>query len=129
LEYDNLVYLCTTCNGIKSAKLVPDPCQVALGRCVWVSDDGQIHAHSKEGRLLVKALRLDNKDYTRMRKTVIGILNSLYVNERALFVQMMSFPRDLPNLATLSPPGNTRPSGVEQSFHSLREKGKCPQVY
>jgi len=96
LDYDNLVYLCTTCNGVKSAKLVPDPCRVALGKCVRVSSDGKIHARNQHGRVLIKALRLDNDDYTRMREQIQG---------------------------------NTRPAGVDGSFHALRARGQCPAVY
>jgi hypothetical protein len=129
LAYDNLVYLCATCNGSKKAKLVPDPCRVALGKCVRVADNGKISARNRAGRLLIKALRLDNEDYTRVREQIIGILKSLYIFERPRFSAMMSLPSDLPNLVALKPEGNTRPAGVEQSFHSLRANGNCPSVY
>ena len=129
LDYDNLVYLCTTCNGNKRAKVVPDPCLVALGKCVRVSSDGSISASNRSGRLLIKALRLDNDDYTRMREQISGILRALYVHSRSRFTAMMGFPNDLPNLASLRPEGNTRPGGLKQSFHSLRAKGECPSVH
>lgn len=127
--YDNLVYLCTTCNGNKLAKLAPDPCRVALGKCLRVSHNGRISAHNKTGRLLVKALRLDNADYTRMREQILGILRSLYAHERSRFDALMGIPHDLTDLGLLKPEGNTRPSGIEQSFYALRAKGKCPSVY
>jgi hypothetical protein len=129
LAYDNLVYLCATCNSTKKAKLVPDPCRVALGKCVQVDSNGKISARNRVGRLLVKTLRLDNDEYTRMRALVIGTLKSLYIHDRSLFTIWMSFPSDLPNLKGTRVEGNSRPAGLEQSFHCLRAKAKCPSVY
>jgi len=129
LEYDNLIYLCATCNGNKLAKVVPDPCRVALGKCVRVSGEGKISARSRTGRLLIKALRLDNDDYTRMREQIIGILRSLFTHDKPRFISMMGFPPDLPDLAALNPEGNTRPRGLEQSFHTLHMRGQLPEAY
>lgn len=129
LDYDNLFYLCATCNGNKSAAVVSDPCKVPLGKCIRVAGDGSISARNRTGRLLIRTLRLDNDDYTRMRGLIIGILRTLYVNGWVHFASMMSFPNDLPDLASLRPAGNTRPAGVEKSFHSLRAKGECPTLY
>ncbi|MGD0650862.1 MAG: hypothetical protein ABSA97_06955 [Verrucomicrobiia bacterium] len=84
---------------------------------------------NRTGRLLVKALRLDNYDYTRMREQIIGILRSLLANDRPRFVSMMGFPPDIPDLAALNPEGNTRPTGLEQSFHALRMRGQLPEAY
>ena len=42
LEYDNLYYVCAGCNALKCDSLIPNPCQVALGECISVHDDGTI---------------------------------------------------------------------------------------
>ncbi|MBM4086355.1 MAG: HNH endonuclease [Planctomycetes bacterium] len=128
-EYENLIYLCRTCNANKSAKLVPDPCRVALGKCVRVHPDGRIMALNQKGRLLVKALRLDNEHYTRMRQLMIGILQSCARTDRKLLVSLMGYPSDLTDLAKLNPPGNSRPDGVRNCFYAVRARGELPEVY
>src|SRR5438876_1860543 len=129
LEYDNLIYLCRTCNGNKRAKLVPDPCRVALGKCLRVDIEGRIFAKNRPGRLLRNALRLDNKDYTDMRRLMIGILATCALHNRAAFLQMMGYPKDLPDLAGLKPEGNSRPEGIAKSFFALRATGALAEVY
>jgi len=41
---------------------------------------------------------------------------------------MMGFPDDLPRLDQ-SPPVNTRPEGVQQSWYAKRQRGELPEVY
>jgi hypothetical protein len=129
VDYDNLLYLCHTCNGNKRAKLVPDPCRVALGRCLRVHADGRISARNRQGRLLVRILRLDNDDYTEMRRQVIGILTTCAKHKPDLFVSLMRYPNDLPDLGTCRPPGNSRPNGVQNCCFALRAKGALPELY
>lgn len=71
LEYDNLLYVCRTCNSTKSFHLIPDPCDLALGDCLHVNEDGTITALNDDGVLLIEVLRLDNEDYRRFRNLVI----------------------------------------------------------
>ena len=40
----------------------------------------------------------------------------------------MSFPDDLPRLHQ-SPPDNTRPDGVQQSWYAKSQRGELPEVY
>ena len=127
--YENLLYLCRRCNGNKSDKLVPDPCRVALGRCVRVHADGQIVALNRSGRLLIKALRLDNYAYTKMREQMIGILRCIAVHDKKRFVSLMCFPSDLPDLGSLNPPGNNSPDGVKDCFHALKARNALPDIY
>ena len=129
VDYDNLLYLCHTCNGNKRAKVVPDPCRVALDRCLRVHPDGRIFARNRHGRQLIKALRLDNSDYTEMRRMVLGILASCARHNRELFVSMVRYPNNLPDLANCQPPGNSKPEGVTNSFFAQRARGSLPEVY
>jgi len=86
-------------------------------------------ALNQKGRRLVKALRLDNQDYTRMRHLMIRILQCCAKGDRKLFVALMGYPSDLTDLAKLSPPGNSRPEGVRNSFYAVRARGELPEVY
>src|SRR5688500_1605948 len=54
LDYDNLVYACSTCNHSKAAHLAPDPCRIAYGTCVEVKDDGEIHPLTDDGIALIE---------------------------------------------------------------------------
>jgi len=129
-DYDNLLYLCRRCNGNKRAKLVPDPCRLAIGKCIRVQPNGRITALTPEGRLLVKTLRLDNDAYTRTRELMIGILETCFRHNRPLFVSLMGYPKKLPDLAGLNPPGgNTKPDGFKTSTFARRERGELPEVY
>ena len=129
-DYENLLYLCRRCNGNKRAKLVPDPCQVALGNCIQVQPNGCVTALNRAGRLLVKSLRLDNDDYTRMRKLMIGILETCFRHNRPLFVSLMGYPTNLPDLERLNPPGgNAKPGGIKTSAFARRKRGELPEVY
>jgi len=43
LDYDNLAYVCQTCNEMKSdAAKVPNPCEVGYGGCLEVREDGTV---------------------------------------------------------------------------------------
>ena len=49
--------------------------------------------------------------------------------ELGLLRYLLGFPDDLPDLAALRPPGNTRPAGIAQSYCTLRLQGALPATY
>lgn len=129
-DYVNLVYVCPRCNGIKLAKRVPDPCRIALGKSLQVHPDGRIRALNLHGRLLLKALRLDNDAHTQTRRLLVGILETCFRHNRPQFVLLMGYPKNLVDLGRLDPPhGNTRPAGVRDSAYARRQRGDLPEVY
>lgn len=88
LDYGNLLYTCHTCNSAKSDQIVPDPCEVAFGKCVQVHEDGTISALNEDGEILIAALRLDGKKATDFRRLIIDTLRSLVVhNEMRLYIR------------------------------------------
>src|SRR5215813_9745720 len=54
LNYENLLYVCHCCNNIKSNRFVPNPCQIAFGKCIVVNDDGRITALNEDGEFLIE---------------------------------------------------------------------------
>ena len=128
LEYDNLLYVCASCNTVKGKLATPDPCKAGFGKCLRVSQDGSIEPLSKDGELLIDLLRLDDPDSRRYRKLMIETL-ALLRNEPALFAEWMGFPEDLPDLADKRPPRNSRPDGVKHSYYELRLRGELPDIY
>lgn len=130
LIYENLLYACHSCNSQKSSHLVPDPCNVALGKCVVVGDDGGITALNEDGEILIDMLRLDNSDYTRWRHLIIRTIRSLAKSgEQETLLLWMRYPEDLPDLKEKTPRGNTKPDGINDSHYARRMRNALPETY
>ena len=130
LNYNNLLYVCRTCNLNKSDDLVADPCDVALGDLVKVDADGVITSLNDEGELLIQILRLNNADYTNFRRRMLRILAAVERQEPETYAALMGYPDELPDLRQLKPPqGNSKPEGIESSCLVRREKGELPEIY
>ena len=130
LLYENLLYVCHSCNSLKSNHLVPDPCRVAFGKSIVVRDNGEIVSLNDDGEILIEMLRLDNKDYTRWRRLIICTIRSLAKKgDKETLTLWMGYPEDLPDLKVPKPRGNTKPEGVTDSFYARRMKGALPDMY
>jgi hypothetical protein len=131
LDYDNLVYACATCNATKAGVAgLPDPCATAYGDCLVVHEDGTVAARNREGELLIRMLRLDNAENTRFRRTLIEVIQLARDKKPALYLELMGFPSDLPDLAPKRPPGgNSRPEGIKRCFRARRETNDLPETY
>jgi hypothetical protein len=133
LTYDNLLYVCISCNRTKSSRPLPDPCRLALGRCLLVQSNGTVLALNDEGRLIVETLRLNNPEYTHFRSMILDIIQSLVKSKtkhaRATLMKLMSYPKNLPDLSKQRPPHNSKPEGVDSSHHARRSRGNLPATY
>lgn len=130
LDYENLLYVCHTCNLVKSKKIAPDPCEIAFGACVEVHEDGSIAALNDNGQTLIDTLKLDNDDHRKYRRLIIATLRSLAIHDTQVYTLWMRYPDDLPDLRALEPPaGNTRPDGINDSFFARRTRGELPEIY
>lgn len=130
LDYDNLLFVCASCNSIKGDLSVPDPCQVAYGDCMQVMSDGRIEALNPTGDLLISLLRLDGNDVVRYRKLIIDTLSVLRDARSDTYFEWVRFPDDLPDLSRKQPRGgNSRPMGVNESWFAKRQRGELPSSY
>lgn len=128
--YDNLLYACAACNAAKGSSLLPDPTQVFTADSVSVDDDGQIVGMTEESRRLVRLLGLDGSEETEARMLWIGIVALAERYDPALCQRLLGFPEDLPDLSRFRPPGgNTRPTGVQESYYAQRREGTLPAIY
>lgn len=129
-RYTNLLYVCRRCNSLKSDLRIPDPCSIAYGSCLRVNEDGTIESLNKEGRELVRILRLDRPERVRQRQMIIEIVIEAQktANRQRLRV-WLGFPENLDDLRTFNPPTNYRLEGVEESWFSRRERGGLPEIY
>lgn len=123
-DYRNLAYSCGSCNSAKSDSPVPHPEQHAFGNCVEVDDKGRIQAKNREGKLLIRALRLDDEENTQYRRDRICDLKTLAKHHPEQFERLMSFPDNLPNLQSRKPARNAKPDSWKQSHHAKGDAGK-----
>lgn len=128
LDYDNLVYTCSTCNHSKAAHLAPDPCRIAYGDCLKVDDKGEIHALNDAGITLIETLGLDDGEYKELRLAVFELLTELSAGGKA-YRRWFGYPKNLPDLSLEPEPtkGNKRPNGIRESFFERR--GVLPEFY
>jgi len=129
LEYDNLLYACVHCNSVKGELAIPDPCKVGFGECIEILPDGAVNALSRDGEVLIDVLRLDDDDSTEFRRHWLGIIDLARQHDRELFMELMGFPSDLPDLSKKQPPKNSRAEGVADSYFERRRRGELPGTY
>jgi hypothetical protein len=130
LEYDNLLYACVSCNLSKGSLQTPDPCQVLIDPVVKVTENGVLEADTPHARKLIELLGLNRPRLSEFRELWIHIVRLADRHDRDLFLRLMGYPDDLPDLSTLRPPeGNSRPHGVAESYLALRQRGERPEIY
>ena len=131
LEYENLLYVCASCNSLKGDQEVPSPCVFNYGECLRVLDDGRIQALNLTGQIVVRLLALDTPDATKYRKLILDTIKVLMGNDdRSTYREWVRFPEDLPDLSRKKPPkGNTRPDGVANSWFAKKARGELPEAY
>lgn len=120
LDYHNLAYACARCNSRKDDNPVPHPEKVAYGRCVEVDDEGNIRWLNRKGRLLVRSVRLDEPEITRLRNDELHRLRNLARHEPERFHERMSYPDDLPDLKSRKPKTNSKPESWRSSAHARK---------
>jgi hypothetical protein len=128
LTYDNLLYACHTCNLLKGRKGLPDPSQVLTAETVRVNPDGSMEGQSADARKLIAILGLDSDSYRHWRLVWMRNVELAKEYDSEHFRRLLGFPDDLPRL-NQSPPDNTRPEGVQQSWYAKRQRGELPEVY
>ena len=129
-EYDNLVFACQFCNQQKLANRVPDPCQVAYGKCLRVEPDGTVTPLNTQGRRLVNVIRLNHPRFIEERLKTLRVWKALATHDPIEFQRLMAFPANLPDLSRLKPPGgNRRPEGILESCLARRNQDDLPKMY
>ncbi|MCZ6775831.1 MAG: hypothetical protein O7D34_05180 [Ignavibacteria bacterium] len=122
-------YACAACNITKGDAELPDPCNCMLHGQVIVEEDGSIRGITPDARRVIGKLGLDLPDYRQFRMLFIGIVRLAAQHDLDHFRMLMKYPDDLPDLASLRPPRNTRPHGVDDSFQARRDRGQLPEIY
>jgi len=130
LEYDNLLFACTTCNAIKNDRVVPDPTLVLLADKVAVDEGGILVTASPDAARLIELLDLNEPHWVEFRYLWMATVNLARRFDPAHFKRILGYPADLPVLDTFHPPkGNTRPGGIADAHYLRRERGDLPETY
>jgi HNH endonuclease len=129
VDYLNLVYACRRCNSVKLDQSIDDPFQLLVAGNLAVLLDGQISSGQQDVRRLILQLDLNSPSMARWRVMWMRIVQLAGKKDPVLYRQLTGFPKDLPDLAKLRPPTNSRQKGVSESCHFLRELGSLPGEY
>ncbi len=131
--YDNLVYACNTCNALKQNSTLIDPCATPFSEHLWIAPDGAAQAKSPEGRILIKALRINKQDRIDFRSRLFRLLRICVEHPRSetarLFRRLFDYPDSLPNLAALKPPANPKAEAVRDCCFERRRGGELEETY
>jgi hypothetical protein len=97
---------------------------------VRVRADGRIEGTTREARLILRTIGLDDPEEAEARLLWQGIIALAEQYEPPLYQRLMGYPDDLPNLARLRPPGgNTRSAGIQASYYARQKAGSLPPTY
>jgi HNH endonuclease len=128
-DYDNLLYSCRTCNSDKSSSLIPDPCKCDYGKSLEIQNDGTIHALNADGEILIDELDLDAPSRNQFRKLLILTVQLVTKHDdKELLVLYLGFPENLPDLKRKHPSGNSRGSGLHDSWSAKKSRGDLPEI-
>ena len=129
LDYFNLVYACRRCNAVKLDESVEDPFLILSPESVAIRPDGVIAAATPQATRLIRQLDLNAPRLCKWRVMWMRIVSLAKEQDANLYQQLTGFPDDLPNLGRLRPPQNSRPEGIESSWHSRKLRGLLPSSY
>jgi hypothetical protein len=134
-EYENMVYCCKFCNWYKGDHLeLPSPNEVANSDCFQVRPDGVLVALDDRGDHLIEALLLNEDELVEKRRDMIEQFDRLSTSQdpedKVSLRQRFGYPKPLPVLSRLKPPGgNLKPEGVSESFHARLRLGELDDFY
>jgi hypothetical protein len=132
---DDLVYACCVCNAFK--KDFPEALDfgsIACAEHLEGQSDGTVRALTPRGQALIDVCALNRPDLVAFRRDLRTLLG-LLANRRGdaaerLRKRYLGYPDDLPDLASLRPPGgNSRLEGVAQCCFERRRRRELPNGY
>jgi hypothetical protein len=126
-EYENLVYTCHGCNLRKGDQKLPN--EFLNSENVRVYEDGRMIGLTPQADLLIRLLWLNSPQTIEWRRLWIRIVQLAEEHNDKLFRQLIGYPEELPDLAKLNAPSNSKPDGIEQSYHARRGHGKLQATY
>ncbi len=128
VDYFNLLYACRRCNEVKSDQAVDDPFDVLTNRSIRITITGAVESIDQHSHRLI--LQLDSPRLMEWRLLWMRIVALASDKDRELLRQLVGYPKDLPDLRPLRPPGgNGLSAGLAESSLVLREQGLLSDSY
>ena len=134
-DYDNLCYVCCSCNRNRQDSVLPFHLdRDSVAQHIEIAPDGTAEPLSTEGRFLIRVCHLNRPllvEFRRRLRSLLDLLTSQTMpDSESILRELLGFPTDLPDLSAKRPPnGNTRPTGIAQSFFQQQREGLLPDVY
>lgn len=129
LDYFNLIYACRRCNSVKLNEQIDDPLTILTSNFVVLLPDGALSSDSHGARRIIDQIDLNSPAMLRWRVMWMRIVELANERDAVLYQQLTGFPGNLPDLGRLRPPSNSRPEGIEISWHAKRVRGQLPLTY
>jgi HNH endonuclease len=114
-NYENLVYSCARCNGVKSDQSTPDPYFTLTDGTIQINSDAKAIGSTSDSLKLIRQLDLNSPRMIEWRVLKLEF-ERLAESVPELMKQLTRFPNDLPDLSKLRPKGNSRPNGIKLSW-------------
>ncbi len=134
-DYDNLCYACCSCNRNRQDAVLPFHLdRDSIAQHIEIALDGTAEPLSAEGRFLIRVCHLNRPllvEFRRRLRSLLDLLTSQTMpDSESILRELLGFPTDLPDLSAKRPPnGNTRPTGIAQSFFQQQREGLLPDAY
>lgn len=128
-DYVNLVYSCRRCNLVKLDQQIEDPVLWLTGETATVLPDGTLVGSDLRVGRLIRQLDLNSPWLRKWRVMWTRIVELARERDPGLYRQLVGYPDDLPDLARLRPPANTKPESVRFSCHARRHREELPDAY
>ena len=129
LDYLNLIYACRRCNAVKRDLTVADPFRLLRSTLVTTLPDGSLRTQDSDTQRLIRQLDLNSPRLKLWRVTWMRIVALAKERDPGLYLQLVGFPEDLPDLSQRRPPQNFRKDGLEHCWFARRERGELPAAY
>ncbi len=125
VQYENLVYACRRCNGVKASSTIDDPFTVLVEGRIRSLPDGTVLSRDHAAKRIELILDLNSPRMIEWRHLWTRIIALAKSNDSELFNLLTRVPIDLPDLSVLKPPGgNARPEGIAESW-AIQTKAKA----
>ncbi|NQT15164.1 MAG: HNH endonuclease, partial [Planctomycetes bacterium] len=129
LDYLNLLYACRRCNAVKRDQTVADPFRLLHSERVATRPDGSLQTPDRETLRLVQQLDLNSPRLKKWRVMWMRIVTLAEQRDADLYLHLVGFPENLPDLSKLRPPHNRRKEGLGECSIARRRRGELPDVY
>ena len=135
--YENLQYVCESCNEFKSDTVLPDPCKIDYSQFYRFEADGIVTPLGDVGDLFVEVLGLNEPHLVQYRAQWLQQLREFEEACKELdepdltdsLTRWFGYPADIPDLRRLRPRTNSKPDGKHHCYFVRLQDTAFPHLY